>query len=69
MSAAIEEFVEGASPELGARVHYALVPCDGTVVVGDESDIGCNGHKNAAGQMKVAAYLAPIISEIMGWEV
>ena len=48
------------------RLHYTFVPCDGTVVTG-VGDIGCDGHKNAAGQAEVARFLAPQVAEFMGW--
>lgn len=48
------------------RVHYILVPCDGSVV-NDVGDMGCNGHKNRLGQAKVADFLEPRIRSIMGW--
>ncbi|GMI11106.1 hypothetical protein TrVE_jg9602 [Triparma verrucosa] len=53
-------------PELGERAYLGFVPCDGSVVVGDD-DIGCAGHKNAVGQRKVFDYLQPLVSEIMDW--
>jgi len=68
VEAATDAFWASATPEVAARVHYKLVPCDGSVVTGD-GDIGCNGHKNTAGQAKVAEFLAPTISEVMGWEL
>ena len=68
VEAATDEFWASAAPEVAARVHYKLVPCDGSVVVGDD-DIGCNGHKNQLGQAKVAAFLAPTVESIMGWEL
>ena len=49
------------------RLHYIYVPCDGSVVKG-VGDIGCDGHKNATGQAEVAAFLAPRVAAIMGWE-
>ena len=48
------------------RVHYLLVPCNGSVV-DDVGDIGCNGHKNRLGQAQVADFLEPRIRSIMGW--
>ena len=55
-----------ANPTLSNRTAYFFVPCDGSVVTGD-GDIGCAGHKNAAGQAKVAAFLEPKIAQLMGW--
>ena len=62
---AATQFVE-QHPAFRARLHYILVPCDGSVVTG-EGDIGCAGHKNALGQAKVAAFLHPKLASIMGW--
>jgi len=53
-------------PKLAHRVHYKLVPCDGSVVKGTD-DIGCNGHKNKLGQERVSNFLAPTLSSITGW--
>ena len=55
-----------AHPSLASRLHYLFVPCDGTVITG-LGDIGCNGHKNRLGQEKVAEFIAPFISSILGW--
>ena len=48
------------------RVHFVLVPCDGSAASGDK-DIGCRGHKNVKGQAEVANYLKPHIASIMNW--
>jgi hypothetical protein len=48
------------------RVFFVFVPCDGSVVT-DQGDIGCEGHKNRAGQAEVAAFLAPRVRDIMHW--
>ncbi|KAH8095472.1 GDSL-like Lipase/Acylhydrolase [Aureococcus anophagefferens] len=48
------------------RAAYVFVPCDGTVVT-DHGDIGCDGHKNRAGQAEVARFLEPKLREIAGW--
>ncbi|KAH8047451.1 GDSL-like Lipase/Acylhydrolase [Aureococcus anophagefferens] len=36
-------------------------------VVTDHGDIGCDGHKNRAGQAEVARFLEPKLREIAGW--
>ena len=51
---------------MGAALHYIFIPCDGSVATG-EGDIGCNGHKNRAGQAEVAEFLIPKIAKIMKW--
>lgn len=55
---------KGAHPELAARVGYVNVPCDGSVVVGDE-DIGCAGHKNQLGQHEVFSYISPAVESFL----
>ena len=65
VEAAVAAFA-AANPTLKQRLHYIFVPCDGSVVTGD-GDIGCNGHKNRAGQLEVARFVAPKLGEILGW--
>jgi len=48
------------------QVDYVFIPCDGSVVTGFD-DIGCDGHKNALGQARVADFLEPRLRQIMGW--
>lgn len=55
-----------AYPMYASQVHYLYVPCDGSVVKGEE-DIGCMGHKNRVGQAEVATYIEPYVREIMNW--
>lgn len=63
MEAAVEAY-QTANP--ARRAAYVFVPCDGTVVT-DHGDIGCDGHKNRAGQAEVARFLEPKLREIAGW--
>lgn len=64
----VEDATRSFREEHGAavRVEYIFIPCDGTVVTG-EDDIGCEGHKNELGQQRVADFLEPRLREIMGW--
>jgi hypothetical protein len=43
--------------------HYIEIPED---LITDD-DWGCIGHRNEKGQTKIAQYLAPRISALMGW--
>mmetsp|Transcript_4169 Transcript_4169/g.5660 ORF Transcript_4169/g.5660 Transcript_4169/m.5660 type:complete len:415 (-) Transcript_4169:226-1470(-) len=49
------------------NTHYIFVTCDGSIVTGVD-DIGCESHKNALGQSRVAEFLVPQLKDIMGWE-
>eukprot|EP00957_Ditylum_brightwellii_P196755 14990512-Ditylum_brightwellii.AAC.1 len=51
---------------MAIAVDYIFIPCDGSVVTGID-DIGCNGHKNALGQLQIANYLEPRLKAIMNW--
>ena len=53
-------------PRRAHRLRYVFVPCNGSVVSG-VGDIGCEGHKNRAGQAKVADHLEPHIRDLMAW--
>ena len=68
VEAAVKMFKSTVEESTGGklRAEYIFVPCDGTVVTGS-NDIGCNGHKNRAGQGEVAAFLEPKVNAIMGW--
>ena len=57
---------QASRPDLAPRLHYIFIPCNGSVVTG-QGDIGCNGHKNAAGQAEVAGFLEPRLRTILGW--
>jgi len=56
-----------SSDNENVRAEYIFIPCDGSVITG-EDDIGCDGHKNALGQKRVADFLEPRLRKIMGWE-
>ena len=46
------------------EVGYQFIPCDGSVVSNNQDeDLGCNDHKNRHGQLQVAQFLLPRISE------
>ena len=57
-----------ANQDIAPRLHYKFVPCDGSVVTGSD-ELGCGGHKNLLGQVKVATYLAPFVSSVTGWQI
>mmetsp|Transcript_7443 Transcript_7443/g.27325 ORF Transcript_7443/g.27325 Transcript_7443/m.27325 type:complete len:326 (-) Transcript_7443:2396-3373(-) len=66
VEAAVEAF-RHKHVQFASYCHYIFIPCDGTVVTG-EDDIGCDGHKNGAGQAAVSRFLLPRIQDIMGWD-
>uniref|UniRef100_A0A7S4VUL4 SGNH hydrolase-type esterase domain-containing protein n=1 Tax=Ditylum brightwellii TaxID=49249 RepID=A0A7S4VUL4_9STRA len=61
---AVQKFQENNAVDLAIAVDYIFIPCDGSVVTGT-NDIGCDGHKNALGQLQVANYLEPRLKDIM----